>query len=216
MSFTLSMLTLLLSELFLLSYPDLFKFFYAAMLIPLMIARYIDYKDKKWHLFMFDFCYFINFVSISHIFFFPNSNWLFEALFVLANGPVLFAIIVWRNSMVLHSVDKMTSLFIHAFPPFYTYSYRWLGMFDRVRIQSTELTWSAWFAYPTIVYLAWQFAYLFKTEIVSKHYLDNNSDVETSLRWLREIIRILQINWERDCVLNSVLCAAERSLIANN
>ena len=71
-SFTLSVLTLLLSELFLLSYPRLFKFFYAAMLIPLMIARYIDYKDKKYHFFMFDFCYFINFVSISHIFFFPN------------------------------------------------------------------------------------------------------------------------------------------------
>jgi len=171
MSFTLSMLTLLISELFLLSFPDLFKFFYAAMLIPLMIARYIDYKDKKWHLFMFDFCYFINFVSISHIFFFPESNWLFETLFVLANGPVLFAIMVWRNSMVLHSVDKMTSLFIHAFPPFYTYCHRWLCMFDRVRIQSTELSLSAWFFYPTLMYLAWQFAYLFKTEVVSKSYL---------------------------------------------
>ena len=47
MSFTLSVLTLILSELFLLSYPEFFKFFYAAMLIPLMIARYIDYKDKN-------------------------------------------------------------------------------------------------------------------------------------------------------------------------
>ena len=137
MSFTLSVLTLILSELFLLSYPEFFKYYYAAMLIPLMIARYIDYKDKKYHFFMFDFCYFINFVSISHIFFFPNSTWLFETLFALANGPVLFAIMVWRNSMVLHSVDKMTSLFIHAFPPFYTYCYRWLDT-SRVKIISPK------------------------------------------------------------------------------
>jgi len=175
--------------LFLISYPALFKYFYVAMLIPLMIARYIDYVDKKYHFFMFDFCYFINFVSISHIFFFPHSQWLFETLFVLSNGPVLFAIMVWRNSMVLHSVDKMTSLFIHAFPPFYTYCYRWLSMSGtsesgRVRIQSTELSVAAWLFYPTIMYAVWQFAYLFKTEVVSKSYLDENVDVETSLRWL--------------------------------
>eukprot|EP00484_Ammonia_sp_Unknown_P025688 CAMPEP_0197034094 /NCGR_PEP_ID=MMETSP1384-20130603/12302_1 /TAXON_ID=29189 /ORGANISM="Ammonia sp." /LENGTH=540 /DNA_ID=CAMNT_0042463977 /DNA_START=23 /DNA_END=1645 /DNA_ORIENTATION=+ len=183
MSFTLSMLTLLLSELFLLSYPFAFKYFYAVMLVPLMIGRYIDYKDKKYHFFMFDFCYFINFLSMAHICFFPNSTWLFETLFVLANGPVLFAIMVWRNSMVLHSLDKMTSLFIHAFPPFYTYCYRWLDT-SRVRVQSTELSIAGWLYYPTIMYLIWQFSYLFKTEVVSKSYLDENEDVETSLRWL--------------------------------
>ena len=85
--------------------------------------------------------------------------------------------------MVLHSVDKMTSLFIHAFPPFYTYCYRWLDT-SRVRIQSTELSLAAWLFYPTIMYGVWQFAYLFKTEVVSKSYLDENVDVETSLRWL--------------------------------
>eukprot|EP01084_Bolivina_argentea_P091996 165569_1 len=45
MSFTLSVLTLILSELFLLSFPSSFKYFYVCMLLPLMIARYIDYKD---------------------------------------------------------------------------------------------------------------------------------------------------------------------------
>merc|ERR1712154_236660 len=34
------------------------------------------------------------------------------------------------------------------------------------------------------MYAVWQFAYLFKTEVVSKSYLDENVDVETSLRWL--------------------------------
>eukprot|EP00483_Globobulimina_turgida_P013261 UN13285 len=47
-----------------------------------------------------------------------------------------------------------------------------------------ELSTPSWLFYPTIMYAAWQFAYLFKTEVVSKTYLDENVDVETSLRWL--------------------------------
>jgi hypothetical protein len=40
-------LTLILSEFFLLSCPSLLKLFYAAMLIPLMIARYILRRAPK-------------------------------------------------------------------------------------------------------------------------------------------------------------------------
>ena len=50
---------------------------------------------------------------------------LFKVMFSFSNGPVLLAIILWRNSMVFHSVDKMTSLFIHSFPPLYSYTIRW-------------------------------------------------------------------------------------------
>ena len=32
-------------------------------------------------------------------------------------GPLMFAIIVWKNSLVFHSLDKLTSFFLHAFPP---------------------------------------------------------------------------------------------------
>jgi len=183
MSFSVSVLILLLSEFLMLSYPSFFKWFYVCMLFPLMLVRYVDYRDKKYHFFMFDLCYFVNFLSVAHICFFPNSTWLFETIFVLANGPVLFAIIVWRNSMVLHSVDKMTSLFIHAFPPFYCFTHRWLDT-SRVRIASTILSTHSWLLSPTLMYVMWQFTYLLKTEVVSRSYLEQNVDVETSLRWL--------------------------------
>ena len=32
-------------------------------------------------------------------------------------GPLCCAIIVWRNSLVFHSLDKVTSFFLHALPP---------------------------------------------------------------------------------------------------
>lgn len=34
-----------------------------------------------------------------------------------SNGPLLWAIITWRNSLVFHDLDKITSVMIHAFPP---------------------------------------------------------------------------------------------------
>ena len=51
---------------------------------------------------------------------------------MLANGPLAWAILVWRNSFVFHSVDKVTSTFIHAMPPLVTFCQRWMAD-DEVR-----------------------------------------------------------------------------------
>merc|ERR1712155_291318 len=34
------------------------------------------------------------------------------------------AILVWQNSLVFHSLDKLTSIFIHVFPPLTLHLYR--------------------------------------------------------------------------------------------
>lgn len=33
--------------------------------------------------------------------------------------------VTWRNSFVFHSLDKVTSVFIHSFPALLTYVHRW-------------------------------------------------------------------------------------------
>lgn len=59
---------------------------------------------------------------------FPHSSFLLIATYCLANGPVAWAIIAWRNSLVFHSLyescdsltndsEKVVSLFIHIMPP---------------------------------------------------------------------------------------------------
>ena len=50
---------------------------------------------------------------------------MLQVAFVLANGPLAWAIVVWRNSFVFHSVDKFTSVVIHALPPLVMYCERW-------------------------------------------------------------------------------------------
>lgn len=39
------------------------------------------------------------------------------ATYCLSYGNNAWAIAMWRNSMVFHSLDKVTSLFIHLMPP---------------------------------------------------------------------------------------------------
>ena len=50
-------------------------------------------------------------------FFFPFSTTLWKVSFVLSNGPVAWAIYMWKNSLVFHSLDKIISVLIHIMPP---------------------------------------------------------------------------------------------------
>ena len=65
---------------------------------------------------MLDFCYFVNFSVVLQTAFFPDNLLWFKANYVLCMGPICIAIMVWKNSLVFHSLDKLTSFFLHAFP----------------------------------------------------------------------------------------------------
>ena len=42
-------------------------------------------------------------------------------MFGIANGPLAWATYIFRNSLVFHDLDKMTSVYIHVLPLFLTY-----------------------------------------------------------------------------------------------
>ena len=84
--------------------------------------RYLTYKAIKNHFFMLDFCYFLNasvlLQSLSCSMTADSgfcSTW-FKSNFMLSHGPIAVAILAWQNSIVFHSLDKMTSFFIHIMP----------------------------------------------------------------------------------------------------
>jgi hypothetical protein len=66
-----------------------------------------------YHYFLFDICYVINGLCLIFIWIWPSNTILFQACYGLAHGPSAIAIATWRNSLVFHSVEKVTSLFIH-------------------------------------------------------------------------------------------------------
>ena len=97
----------------------------ALTLIP---YRWYLYKKTRWHYSLLDFCYFTNFLTLLY-FWLPMPDiirgGLFITVFAFANGPLLLAVLLWRNSFVPHSTDKMTSLFIHISPAIALWGVRW-------------------------------------------------------------------------------------------
>jgi hypothetical protein len=109
-----------------LRYPSMIPAYYSVQLVILLILRYVIYRSKRWHYFIFDICYFVNCMTMLFLWAYPDSTLLFLATYCMTNGPVAWAIITWRNSLVFHSLDKVTSVFIHIFPPLVMYCIKWM------------------------------------------------------------------------------------------
>lgn len=125
LSFTLGVLNMCATEAVILRAPQWFGGWYTAWAVPLLVWRYFSYTSKRWGYFLIDFCYFVNALALAHLWLAPGSPALFELAFATANGPLAWAIIAWRNSLVFHDTEKITSLFIHAMPPLLLYCRRW-------------------------------------------------------------------------------------------
>lgn len=86
----------------------------AAYYLPLRVYMY---KKRAWHYFLFDLCYYCSILDLVYIWAMPDSPALFVACYCLSLGSLASAVITWRNSLVFHDWDKVTSLFIHIYPP---------------------------------------------------------------------------------------------------
>jgi len=90
------------------AYPHNFYLWYTAQLLYFMPIRYYTYQKRGYHYFLVDLCYFVNLLLMISIWFFPESKRLFISTYCLAYGNNAVAIAMWRNSMVYHSLDKVT------------------------------------------------------------------------------------------------------------
>ncbi|KAI6783187.1 putative membrane protein-like protein [Emericellopsis cladophorae] len=98
------------------AYPEYFHIWYTVQLMYFMPIRFFTYRRRGLHYFLADLCYFTNLLVALSLWVFPNSKRLFTSAYCLAFGNNAVAIIMWRNSLVFHSFDKVTSLFIHMMP----------------------------------------------------------------------------------------------------
>ena len=91
---------------------------YTVQGLYLISLRAYIYKKRDWHYFLFDLCYFVTILNFVFFWIFPSSPALFVACYCLSHGCLAGAVITWRNSLVFHDLDKVTSLFIHIYAPF--------------------------------------------------------------------------------------------------
>ncbi|KAI3543962.1 F-box protein [Colletotrichum paranaense] len=115
-SFIFGVMNIFVSGLLMGGWPEYFHLWYTVQVLYFMPIRYFTYHRRGYHYFLADLCYFVNLLLVLSIWIFPGSRRLFLATYCLAFGNNAVAIIMWRNSLVFHSFDKVTSLFIHIMP----------------------------------------------------------------------------------------------------
>ena len=107
-NFTLGVGLTLFTEYIILAHPEFFPTFFTVLLSFMMIHRFYDYRKTKFHYFMLDFCYFMQISTYLQRYNCPSSAYSercqiwFKSNYVLSHGPIAFAIIAWKNSLVFH------------------------------------------------------------------------------------------------------------------
>lgn len=177
--------------------PQYFYIWHTWKALSLLSYRWYTYKSLRYHYFMFDFCYFTNILVLFYIWVpIPGRGILFSTLFSFSNGPLLTAIVLWKNSLVPHSIDKMTSLFIHVSPVLTVWGIRWHSTTE----QGFPLCYSPSAAgpdgchnvdmwdivvYPMLLYIVWQLLYIAVVEVWRGERVEKRK-YETSYKWIVE------------------------------
>lgn len=187
LGFTVSISCLLFTQWILLLHPQWMYLWYTCLLIPLLTWRYFSYSKQKYQYFMLDFCYFAQSILLIWMYFLPQQSGLFQIVFAMCNGPLAFGIVMWRNSLVFHEIDKCCSVFIHLFPPLITYCARWFPRgndFSSV-CSDPECNTSSYqmFFLPLGFYVVWQVLYLLQTEVIDKKKLEKDMEIMTTVRY---------------------------------
>jgi hypothetical protein len=168
-------------------HPEWAPIYYTIKALLLLTIRWYIFKEKKYHYFLFDFCYYVNVLVLLYLHVFPRSETLFLICFAFCTGPLAWSVVTWRNSLVFHSLDKTTSLFIHLTPNILFYALRWLDQHpesvDKYEtFRNKEVTFGQMVLLPIIPYLLWQALYFIKVQVISAKKVQER-DYQTTFRW---------------------------------
>jgi len=109
------------------AYPNRAIYNFSAILIPFLIMiRFFHYKQKGWHYYMIDFCYFGNLLVYLFLIIMPQNQIMFKVAFLFANGPLAHATAAFHNSLIYHKIDNLTCLGTHAVPLALMVNFRWV------------------------------------------------------------------------------------------
>mmetsp|Transcript_11309 Transcript_11309/g.24483 ORF Transcript_11309/g.24483 Transcript_11309/m.24483 type:complete len:450 (+) Transcript_11309:90-1439(+) len=190
-SFCLGVLVLCVTEYTFLIRPEAFGLYYVGLISVMMALRLYMYARSRYLYFLLDFCYWANAACFVSVLFLPENRKLWRLNFAVSNGVLLGALLAWRNSLVFHSLDKVTSISIHILPGLLTFTQRWSyeskmcdpptnsgeSVCESLGISGSILE-------PLLFYAVWQTVYIFKTEIIDRKRMLADPTIQTSLRWL--------------------------------
>lgn len=188
--YSFALFTIFVAGFIIAKYPEYFHLYYTGLGAILYPIRAYTYWKKSYHYFLADLCYFVNLLLIIFIWFAPHSVHLYTVCFAFTFGTLSWAVITWRNSLVLHSIDKFTSSFIHILPPVVMFVITH-GLDHDYKLQrfpgAAKLT--SWNLVPGILwtslyYLIWQSLYHYFITIRKAEKIKQGR--VTSFEWLRK------------------------------
>jgi len=135
---TIGVLSMLFTVVVAVRFPAHYWLWHLARSSYYLPTRYIRFKKKRWHYYLLDWCYVVTYLSstctvlaflrvafgISTPLRAFNAT-LIRAGFAMACGPLAISVFVFRNSIVLHDVDHLASVFIHLSPFCLFWCMRW-------------------------------------------------------------------------------------------
>ncbi|XP_057501632.1 glycerophosphocholine acyltransferase 1-like [Actinidia eriantha] len=191
--------------------PQDIPYVYCLFYVTFVPLRWIYYRFKKWHYYLLDFCYYANTFFLVMLLFYPRNEKLFMICFSFAEGPLAWALIVWRCSLVFSSVDKLVSVLIHLLPGIVFFTIRWWDptFFEAMHpkgfapralwpyVESKSYLWTWLFLVPLAAYSLWQALYFLIVNVLRRQRLLRDPEVMTSYRELSKKARKANNIWWR-------------------
>ncbi|KAG2493754.1 hypothetical protein HYH03_007976 [Edaphochlamys debaryana] len=96
---------------------------FGAICLPWRIVHFVQ---RKWIFYIVDFCYFANFAALGFLLLAPTDTRLEAVVYVLCEGPLAAALVVWRCAWLLGSHSHCISVLIHLLPGLALFAHRFL------------------------------------------------------------------------------------------
>ncbi|XP_039121359.1 glycerophosphocholine acyltransferase 1-like isoform X2 [Dioscorea cayenensis subsp. rotundata] len=135
--------------------------------------------------------FYVTFVPLRWIYY-RCKKWHYYLL-----GPLAWALIVWRCSLVFSSADKIVSVLIHLLPGIVFFTIRWWNPGTLAAMHPVGKAKSSWpyvegksylstwlFVVPLVAYTLWQLLYFLVVNVLRRQRLLRDPEVMTSYREL--------------------------------
>ncbi|KAF3785146.1 putative membrane protein [Nymphaea thermarum] len=194
------------------SRPQDSPYVYCLFYVTFVPLRWIYYRFKKWHYYLLDFCYYANTIFLVMLLMYPRSEKFFMVCFSFAEGPLAWALIVWRCSLVFSSPDKLVSVLIHLLPGLVFFTMRWWdpNMIAGIHhdqqagyrtvwphVEDKKTLWTWLFLVPLVAYTLWQVLYFLIVNVLRRQRLLRDPEVMTSYRELSKKAKKANNVWWR-------------------
>jgi len=137
---TVGILNMLFTTVMVVRFPQFFWIVHVCKACILLPWRLVRFAKANCELYMLDFCYMVSYwtvIGCSLAFLRITIGWetplhrynnlILHCIFVYANGALVWSVAIFRNSIVFHNVDQITSVFIHLSPALLCWCIRWGG-----------------------------------------------------------------------------------------